>query len=219
MRPLLRPNLLWRLLRFVMRVLARIGGLDVVGASNVPVDAPVVLVASHRSNADIPYLGLASPRPVNFMARHDLFDWGPFGLLGRMLRHCGALPVERGRTDTAALRASTAVLRAGGVLGLFPEGHFGTGDRLDALQPGAAWLAVRTGAVVVPVGIGGTARVQPPLSGRVHRARVRVVFGAPIAPPPFDAGGRSAAVEALTDDLAGALQAAFDAAGGSDGPG
>jgi 1-acyl-sn-glycerol-3-phosphate acyltransferase len=102
------------------------------------------------------------------------------GLLGRFLVFIGHIPVTRGSGDRSALTAAVAVLRAGGAVGIFPEGTRGRGD-VAAVQQGAAWLALQADAVVVPVAFLGT-RATGASTGSLPRpgSRMVVEFGEPV---------------------------------------
>jgi len=177
-------------LRPVLRV--RVHGTD-----RIPGTGPLVLVANHSALVDGPLLfGLLGRRAV-FLVKHEMFR----GPLAVALVRIGQLPVRRGATDPAPLRAAVAVLRGGGLVGVFPEGTRGSGD-VTAAHHGAAWLARTTGAPVLPVVIRGTRRA--PGGRRRIRPRVDVLIGAPL-PLPAD-GGRaelSAATETVRAALAG----------------
>jgi 1-acyl-sn-glycerol-3-phosphate acyltransferase len=164
-------------------------------AERIPADGPVVLVANHSALADGPLLiGLLGRRSV-FLVKREMFR----GPLGWFLRRIGQLPVRRGEPDPAPLRAAVAVLRGGGVVGVFPEGTRGSGD-VAAAHHGAAWLARAAGARVLPAVIRGTRR--PPGSGRRFRRRVDVLIGVPLAIPP---GGGRAGLAAATETVRAAL--------------
>jgi 1-acyl-sn-glycerol-3-phosphate acyltransferase len=143
-------------------------------ADRIPAAGPVVLVANHSALVDGPLLfGLLGRRAV-FLAKREMFR----GPLAWLLPRIGQLAVRRGTPDPAPLRAAVGVLRAGGLVGVFPEGTRGSGD-VAAAQHGAAWLARTTGAVVLPIVIRGTRRA--PGAGRRFRPRVDVLVGTPIA--------------------------------------
>ncbi len=151
-------------------------------ADRIPVDGPVVLVANHSALVDGPLLfGLLGRRTV-FLVKHEMFR----GPLARLLPRIGQLPVRRGEPDPAPLRAAVAVLRGGGLVGVFPEGTRGRGD-VVAVQHGAAWLARATGATLLPVVIRGTHR-GPGVRRRL-RPRVDVLVGTPLTVAP--GGGRA----------------------------
>jgi 1-acyl-sn-glycerol-3-phosphate acyltransferase len=164
--------------------------------SRMPADGPVVVVANHSSMADGPILFGVLPRRVVFLIKQEMFK----GVVGTLLRKIGQLAVRRGEPDRAPLLAAQKVLRAGGVVGVFPEGTRGTGDVAEA-QRGAAWLARSTGAVVVPVACRGTLR--PAGSGRRFRPVVDVLVGEPFELP-TDKGRQALekATEQVRDRLA-----------------
>ena len=167
-------------------------------ADRIPAAGPIVLVANHSALVDGPLLfGLLGRRAV-FLVKRELFR----GPLAAALVAIGQLPVRRGAADPAPLRAAVAVLRAGGVVGVFPEGTRGSGD-VAAAHHGAAWLARTTGAPVLPVVIRGTRRV--PGSRPRLRPRVDVLVGAPlpVGDPSGGRAGRAAATETVRAALAG----------------
>lgn len=148
--------------------------LEVEGAEHVPRRGPAVIAMNHESALDIPIAVIACPRRVTFMAKQELFknaaaSWS--------LERLGGFRVDRGRFDLRAVRLALAVLRGGGVLGMYPEGTRSP-DRLLPFLDGAAWVALRSGAPLIPVSLLGTA-----VAGRGKLPRqtpVRVLFGTPI---------------------------------------
>jgi 1-acyl-sn-glycerol-3-phosphate acyltransferase len=104
------------------------------------------------------------------------------------------------------------VLEAGEVLILFPEGERRSGPVVEDLHEGVAFLAGRTGATVVPVGIGGSASVMPK-GKRLPRPRhIHLVVGDPIPPPPRTGGGRisRSRTHELTEALTDSIQDLYD---------
>lgn len=154
-------------------------------AERVPARGGVVLAANHVGVVDGPVLAIFSPRPVHVLTKSEVFR----GPLGPFLRAAGQLPLDRFHVDAAAVRSCVRVLRDGGVVGVFPEGRRGAGD-LGRFHRGAAYLALVSGAPVVPVTFlgtrepGGGASALPPRGGRVD-----VVYGEPVrlvdAPAPW----------------------------------
>jgi 1-acyl-sn-glycerol-3-phosphate acyltransferase len=148
-------------------------GLRVEGQANVPATGPVLLAANHRSMMDVPVLALASPRPLVFMAKVELFR---SRIGARFFGWLGGFPVRRDIPDLRAIDAGLAVLGKGGVLAVYPEGKRNFEGGLLPFLGGAAWMALRTGAPVVPTAITGTGR------GTGSR-RARVQFGPAIPVP------------------------------------
>ena len=137
-----------------------VGPGDVIGLENVPRSGSYLVVANHCSNLDPPFLGYAvghrSGRVVHFMAKAELKRWPVIGwLAGRS----GAIFVRRGEGDRGAQRLAAAVLANGRPLALFPEGTRSRDGQLKEGRAGAALLAMRSGARVLPVGIAGTHRI------------------------------------------------------------
>jgi len=159
-------------------------GLEERGAEHVPAAGPVLFAANHVSLLDPPVVAAGAPRQLHFLAKEQLFR---VPLLGRLIRAVNARPVRRGGSDPAALRVALRVLEEGGALLIFPEGSRGPEGVLRAARPGAAMLAVMTGAPVVPVYVSGTGRAWPTGRWLPRPAKVRVVFGAPLR---FGAPGR-----------------------------
>jgi 1-acyl-sn-glycerol-3-phosphate acyltransferase len=135
-------------------------------------------------------------------------------VLGWLLVTLGAFPVHRESADREALRRAEEVLRRGQVLVLFPEGARQGGPVVAPLHEGAAFLSARTGAPIVPLGIGNSDRAMPKGQVIPRPLTVQVVVGDVVEAPPRAAGGRVARsqVRATTERLAQSIQAAFDEA-------
>jgi 1-acyl-sn-glycerol-3-phosphate acyltransferase len=133
--------------------------------------------------------------------------------LGWYLSALGGFPVVRGTADREALRACQAILDRGEPLVMFPEGTRHSGEAVAELFDGPAFLAARTGAPIIPIGIGGTEGIMPKGSKFIRPRKVTVVVGEPIVPPPPEGRVPRRVVRELTDRLHKDLQAAFDATG------
>jgi 1-acyl-sn-glycerol-3-phosphate acyltransferase len=176
---------------------------SVIGAENIPLDGPVLIAPIHRSNVDFVFTLFISPRKVFFMAKDSVFR---VPLLGPLLLHLGAFPVKRGSADRESMTLAEEVLRQGHALVLFPEGTRKEGLSVAPLHDGAMFVAARTGAVVVPVGIGGSDRAMPKGAKFPRPAKIRIVVGTPIAPPTSEGRVARSAVVAKSDELRHALE-------------
>ena len=178
----------------------------VEGAENIPLSGPVLVAPIHRSNLDFAFSLFISPRKIFFMAKDSLFD---VPVLGTALVALGAFPVKRGTADREAMRSAEEVLRAGHALIMFPEGTRKDGDIVEPLHDGAMFVAARTGARVVPVGLGGTDRALPGGAKMIRPAKVRIIVGEPLEPPAGDGRPSRSAIAAKTEELRSRLERVY----------
>ena len=178
-----------RVIRGVLREAARalfglLTHLDVEGQKNLPEGGPLLVAANHFSYTDPAVVVRVTPWPLEVLGgfrQPNAPFWG-----GWILKLWGHLPVHRGTGARGALRAAEAVLAQGGVVGIAPEGG-SWATVLRPARPGAAFLAVRSGARILPIGIDGAPDILPGVR-RGRRARVTVRIGEPLGP--FRAEGR-----------------------------
>jgi 1-acyl-sn-glycerol-3-phosphate acyltransferase len=183
------------------------------GAENVPESGPVILAANHIGWLDGPLLILKTPRPTHALAKRELYE----GRMGRFLTATAQIPVSRTGTDAGALRTAAESLLAGQAVAIYPEGRRGAGD-LKRIKGGVAWLALVTGAPIVPVTIFGT---RPAGAGKDARpdkgAPLDVVFGQPLTLDPVEWPRTAAVIAATTkrigEHLRGALSDAQELTG------
>jgi 1-acyl-sn-glycerol-3-phosphate acyltransferase len=200
----------YRVVRLIVMVVCRpLFRVRIVGADRFPRTGAYIVAPTHRSLFDVPFTSFVTSRPIRFLAKEELLA----NSVGRwFFARLGAIPVERGVADRAALRVLEDVLRGGDPVALFPEGTRGAGPRLGPLFDGAAYLAVKLDVPIVPVGVGGSEHILPKGAKLPRFHRVAVVVGRPLFPPERDGGSRRRAATKLTDELADELQRCFDAA-------
>jgi 1-acyl-sn-glycerol-3-phosphate acyltransferase len=204
--------LFYRLVRGIVAGSSRIVfRADVRGRERLPKSGGYVLAPSHRSMMDIPFAAWLTPRKIRYMGKVSLFE---IPVLGWFFKVLGGFPVQRDGTDRKALRESIDMLQRGEILLVYPEGTRQHGPKIEPLQPGAAYLALRAGVPIVPVGIAGTEEIfRSHGTKRPHFGRVAIVVGEPIVPVSRDGGVvPRAEVDALTAQLHDALQRVFDEA-------
>lgn len=182
----------------------------VEGRHHIPTAGAFVLAPVHRSNMDTPISACVTRRRLRFMGKDSLWKHPASAWL---LSSLGGFPVTRGTADREALKRCTLVLEGGEPLVLFPEGERKSGPVVQPLFDGAAYVALRAGVPIVPVGIGGSERVMPKGARFIRPRTVRVIVGPPITAA-VPAGGRvpRAMVHDVTAHLHAALQELFDAA-------
>jgi 1-acyl-sn-glycerol-3-phosphate acyltransferase len=152
----------------------------ITGLEHIPRNGPVMIAPNHISFFDSVVLIGVLPRRISFVGKAEYLDsWKTRYLLPAV----GMIPIERsgGKQSLEALDTAAGVLERGEVFGIFPEGTRSRDGLLHKGRTGMARLALRTGAPIIPVGLRGTDRIQPPGSS-VPRPFVRceVRFGKPI---------------------------------------
>ena len=182
---------------------------SVAGPGRIPEQGPALIAPVHRSNLDFAFTILATDRKLFFMAKDTLWE-SPF--VGRLLISLGAFPVHRESADRSALSHAEAVLTAGEVLVLFPEGTRRDGPVVADVLEGAGFLSARSGAPVLPVGIGGTDRAMPKGSWIPRPKKVRLYLGPLLPPPERSDRGRvpRSAIHRQTEAIQSGIQAAYD---------
>jgi 1-acyl-sn-glycerol-3-phosphate acyltransferase len=165
------------------------------GSENVPVSGPLIVACNHVSNLDPPLLGSFFPRQISYMAKKELFD---VPVLGTLITAVGAYPVDRAGSAASAIKRSVEVLRAGGCVGIFPEG--GRNVRGDKEPRGGVALLASVGrAPVLPACIIGSGD-----AGRL--GAIKVAFGKPLSLPADRKATRDDLAK-FTTDVMGAIAA------------
>lgn len=176
---------LWALKPFAWTLLTGAFGAPMRwrGRRSLPSNGPVLVLANHVSNADPVLAQFCSPRHLRFMARRELFE---MGRLGRFIGWFGAFPVSQSTADVGALKTALRLLQDGQAVLVFPEGRLSPDGALTELLPGAAMLALRSGAPTVCLGLCGTPRLMPYPSERPRWAGAWLVgrWGEPRTFPP-----------------------------------
>jgi len=186
-------------------------GLRYRGRENIPSEGPVIIAPNHVSYYDPLLVGVGIRRRLSSMAWDALFK---VPLLGWGMRKLGAFPVDPKSADVQAYRICLEALKRGGVVQVFPEGHRGAGDEVESFRSGAARLALRSGATVVPVTITGAFESWP--RWRLFprpRCRIVVKFHRPIRVRDDNPKGEElrAAVEDLNDKVAAPIRRRYTA--------
>lgn len=166
----------------LLRVLFR---FEVHGVHNIPKRGAAIIASNHLAILDSAFVPGAMPRHVAFLAKEQFFAGKGIGPAFRrgFMRAMGQLEIDRGGGSASAssLGGGVDVLRAGKLLGIYPEGTRSPNGRLHRGRTGIARLLLDTPVVVIPVAVSGTEGIMPrgaklPKLGR----RVIVTFGEPL---------------------------------------
>jgi 1-acyl-sn-glycerol-3-phosphate acyltransferase len=184
-----------------LRVLLR---FKIHGLQNVPRRGGALIIGNHVHNSDPILMLSASPRPVLWMAKEEVWK---LPVLRWFATQAGAFPVKRGTFDRDAIRTAVDTINEGLLVGMFPEGTRSTTGGLKEPFAGASLVALRSGAPVIPCVIVGSEDL--PLdskAGRAHRQksrfpRVEVWFGEPFVLTARAADGRRYSMAELTDAM------------------
>jgi 1-acyl-sn-glycerol-3-phosphate acyltransferase len=170
----------------IARLLFRLRAID---PDHVPDGGPAILAANHISVLDGPLLCYATAaicgRSIRFLVAAEMLR---LPVLGAVLQAYGQIPIRRGERDSDALAATVRAVRAGALVGIFPEGRVTAGDpaTLQRVRRGVARIAIASQAPVIPVAIWGTHRRWPrggPRLRRPLRPVAAIAFGRAIPPP------------------------------------
>jgi 1-acyl-sn-glycerol-3-phosphate acyltransferase len=209
------PTLPQRLLYFVVRN-ALVGfcrlfwRIEVHGREHIPATGPFILSPVHRSNIDTPLVAACTSRRVHYMGKQEMWK---YKLSAAFFTAMGGIPVNRGAADRDALRKCVEVINHGEPLVIFPEGTRRSGPVVEDMFEGSAYVATKTGAPIVPVGIGGSEPAMPKGAKFIKPVKCVLVIGPPLQPEPGEVGkAPRRAVRELNERLQAELQRLFDEA-------
>lgn len=150
----------------------------IVGRENVP-EGGLLIVSNHVSYMDPTTVGWAVAREIFYLGRKSLFKppfWNWF------LPICNVLPIDRDGHDIAGLRRIIKMLKGGNAVLLFPEGTRSLDGTIQAAEPGAGMVALKSGTPILPVRVFGTYESLSRHTKRLRFHPIRVVIGKPYLP-------------------------------------
>jgi len=206
-------RLLYQSFRVSIRTACRLYfRIEVVDAHNIPATGPFLLAPVHRSNLDFALVSNVTSRHMRYMGKSSV--WKVHWAISAFFNALGGFPVERGRVDRDTLRIAEEVLGNGEPLVIFPEGARQAGPLVQPLFDGPAFIAARSGAPIVPLGVGGSATAMPIGKRFIRPKKIVLVVGEPIPAPAKSAKGRvpRGAVQELTQLLSDRIQVLYDEA-------
>lgn len=183
----------------------------VIGAEHIPATGPAILASNHLSVIDSIYLPLMVERPVSFAAKSEYFTGTRLRdkAVSAYLRATNQLSTDRtgGAAAMGMLEAALEHLRSGQLFGIYPEGTRSPDGRLYRGRTGVGYLALNSGAPVVPVAMVGTDRILPPGQRLPRPGAIEIRIGEPLDFAEFrgqPAGARQR--RAVTDQVVTAIQ-------------
>lgn len=149
----------------------------VYNPERVPLTGPVILASNHASFLDPPLVGGGVKRPINYLARENLFR---FPVLGWILHRWQVVPVDREGGGAKGLKMILDRLLDGGAIILFPEGTRSRDGRLQPARSGIGLTVIKSTAPVVPVRVFGTFEAFDRHMGMPRPVRIAVKYGEPM---------------------------------------
>ncbi|MGB9678585.1 MAG: lysophospholipid acyltransferase family protein [Thermoanaerobacteraceae bacterium] len=137
----------------VLAIIKIIFRIKVEGIQNIPEKGPIIICPNHISLLDPPVIGALINRRVYFMAKAELYKNPILGFL--LKKGLGAFPVKRGTADFSAIKTALSYLKKGQAVGIFPEGTRSKNGKLKDAEAGVSLLAIKSRALVIPIGISG----------------------------------------------------------------
>ena len=181
--------------RFGQIIWSMTGRLTVTGQEAMPPYGPLLVASNHLSLNDAGSLVVALPRPIVFLAKKELWN-KPIGRF--YCNAVGAVPLDRERGGGEALRYALQALDKDQAILMFPEGGISRTGQLRQARTGLAWLALKTQAPILPVGISGSEKF-PSWRMAVPLASWQVNIGTPFTPPQVEGPINKAMLNSVSD--------------------
>ena len=187
--------LYWSVRLFAIFCFKFFGRLEVRGAEYVPHYGPLIVISNHLSYNDPPALFASIPRILNYLGKIELFS-NPYKSF--FMRLAKVHPLDRSGTGLGALKTALEILSKDGAIVIFPEGGISPSYSMQKAKQGAAFLAIKSQAPILPIGISGTEKF-PPWRMVLPLQRFKVNIGTPFTPPILEGRIDKNAIESVSE--------------------
>ncbi len=190
-------NLWARLLLFISNV-----KVEVIGKENVFNDRPQIFMANHQSNFDIFLVQANLPCHFHWLAKKELFGIPVFG---SAMKSAGAIEIDRGNRVNAIKGLDKAVqkIRKGESVATFPEGSRSEDGKIKPFKKGIFYLAIKSGAPIIPISIKGSGYIMPKKSLSVHPGKITMIIGEPVEVKSYSIESRDELITEVRNAIAG----------------
>ena len=190
------PDFIRWLIRFIIKRIARV---DIEGAENIPNNGRFVIATNHLGRLDVALLFYALDGDFILTIAEKYEHHWLFGPIGNAM---GGIWLDRFNADIGAIREVLTRMKAGGILVIAPEGTRSKTETMVEGKPGVAYLALKVGVPIVPVGLVGTEdRVVLDRLKRFQKSEIKIIVGKPFNLPPIQRKDRDAALKQSTDEI------------------
>lgn len=203
-------KVLWQVIRTVIvgacRLLFRV---TVEGLEHVPANGAYLVSPTHRSVVDSFVVPIITKRRIRFLGKESVFKYRALVPLWHAM---GGIRVVRGTTDRESMRICMAAMAGGEPLAVYPEGRRKEGPVVEDLFDGPAFMAIKAGVPILPIGIGGSENAMGKGRKIPRPAKIHLIIGPLLNNPPMPTASGRSSVRALTSSLQAELQRLFDLA-------
>ena len=151
--------------------------MEVAGSHNLPRRGPALIVSNHQGYLDPFFLQMGTSRTVRYMMTSDFYDIRAATPFFKLL---DAIRINTGGSNRDSMREALDVIASGEMVGIFPEGRLPLDETVGRIMPGAAFIAAKSGAPIVPARIDGSFNVLSKRQNSFRFAKVRITYGPPV---------------------------------------
>lgn len=185
-----------RIIRLVIKLIARV---EIQGGENIPKEGGFVIATNHLGRLDVALLFYALEGDFILTIAEKYEHHWLFGPIGNAMN---GIWLDRFSADIGAIRQVLTRMKAGGILVIAPEGTRSKSESMAEGKPGVAYLALKAGVPIIPVGLVGTEdRVVVEQLKKFKKSEIKIVVGNPFNLPPIQRNNREEMLKQYTDEI------------------